>query len=123
MSHLWEVKHSYYCEERGWNSTESETIYHYRSWQDFLSDRGDADLDYNLIFRWDWREEDENGELTFKGDVNYRNGKLYIHWMQQRRGFYHSTIIEVCRADEAAVIEYLRPRWGYLKALWSPINV
>ena len=28
----------------------------------------------------------------------------------------------VCRADEPAVIEFLRPFWDHLKTLWEPLS-
>lgn len=58
----------------------------------------------------------------FNGDVNYRNGLLKIFWMGQRKGLYQYSLVEVCRADEADVIGFLRPRWEYLKALWEPVS-
>lgn len=118
--HLWEVDHSYYCNEGNYHARESvESVF--RSFSDFIDEMGDADLDMNLAFRWDWKEENSEGENNFNGDVNYRNGKLYVFWMQQRKGNYVYSVIDVCRSDEPAVIEFLRPRWEHLKALWEPL--
>lgn len=117
--HLWEVKHSYYCNEG--NYYNNECGFEFKSWQEFMDEMGDCDFDYNLLFRWDWDETNDDGEPTYNGDDNYRNGKLKLFWMHQRKGRYVYNIIEVCRADEAAVIEYLKPRWEYMRALWSPI--
>lgn len=118
--HLWEVDHSYHCNDANYYS--NECVFQFKSWADFLAEMGDADFDYNLIFRWDWKEEAENGLLNYKGDDNYRNGVLKIYTMQQRKGRFTISHIEVCRADEAAVIEYLKPRRDYLFALWEPIT-
>ena len=117
---LWEVKHAYYCNEGNYfnNDCGSE----FKSFADFLAEMGDADFDYNLLFRWDWAEEDETGEPNFNGDENYRNGKLKLFWMHQRKGRYVYHIVEVCRADEAAVIAYLKPRFEHLKKLWEPLT-
>lgn len=75
----------------------------------------------NLLFRWDWREGEGYELPPFNGDVNYRNGRLLFFWMGQRKGLYQWSEIEVCRADEAAVIEYLKPRLAHLLKMWAPI--
>lgn len=124
MKHLWEVEHNYYCTEGGyfWNQSERQTVWEFKSWSDFLAEMADADLDYNMLFRWDWSEVDEETcKPTFNGDANYRNGKLKLFFMVQRKGFHSTSIVEVCRADEPAVIEYLRPRLAHLMALWEPL--
>lgn len=121
QKHLWEVKHSYYCNEGNYFSRESCESY-YKSFADFLEEYGDCDMDYNLLFRWDWDEQDdETGDQTFNGDVNYRNGKLKLFWMGQRKGLYQWSIVEVCRADEPVIIEFLKPRMKHLFSLWYPL--
>jgi hypothetical protein len=118
--HMWEVDHSYYCSDQSWNGG-GESCFEFKSWQDFMAEMGDADMDYNLIFRWDWKEMDDDGGSTYKGDDNYRNGKLHLYQMQQRKGRFVVMIVEVCRADEKAVRKYMEPRWNYLRDLWEPI--
>lgn len=119
--HLWEVKHPYYCNDGNYYTNESVETY-YKSWAEFIDEQGDSDMDMNLIFRWDWKEEDDEGEaLPFNGDVNYRNGKLWIFWMGQRKGLYRYSTVEVCRADEQAIKEWLLPRFEHLKSLWEPL--
>jgi hypothetical protein len=121
MKHLWEVGHAYYCNEGNYYARESVETY-YQSFADFLEEEGDSDMDYNLLFRWDWIEEDGDGKPNFNGDANYRNGKLKLFWMGQRKGLYRYSIVEVCRADEDAVRAFLAPRWEYLRALWEPFD-
>ena len=116
MKHLWEVNHPYYCNLGNYYSNEPGA--EFKSWADFLAEYGDADFDYNLLFRFDWKEEEDR---PHKGDDNYRNGRLEIFWMGQRKGLYNFSIIEVCRADEPAVIEFLKPRWEHMKRLWEPL--
>ena len=119
--HLWEASHLYYCNEGNYFAGESMES-SYRSFADFIAEEGDSDMDYNLLFRWDWVEENaETGETTFNGDVNYRNGKLKLFWMGQRKGLYRWSVVEVCRADEPAVIKFLKPRLAHLMSLWSPL--
>jgi hypothetical protein len=127
--HLWEVDHSYYCNLSNYYATSRDKgCREYGSFADFLAEEGDADMDYNLVFRWDWKEgdpDDNYGEmpLPYTGDDNYRNGKLYLFIMQQRKGLYEWIEVEVCRADEPAVIAYLASRWEHMKKLWEPLAV
>jgi hypothetical protein len=118
--HLWEIKHHYYCNEDYYARESVETSY--KNWADFMGENGDADFDYNLVFRFDWREGEDHDLIPYNGDANYRNGKLLIFWMGQRKGLYRYSTVEVCRNDEPAVLEFLRARWEHLKLLWSPLG-
>lgn len=121
MKHLWEVSHPYYCNEGNYYAHEQPTT-HYKSWGEFVAAEADVDFDMNLLFRWDWREGEDWDLTPFNGDANYRNGVLVLFWMGQRKGLYRWTTIEVCRADEPAVIEFLRPRMAHLLRLWEPLE-
>lgn len=125
MKHLWEVDHPYYCAESNYYAPGREQpCSQHKSWAEFYEEYKDADFDLNLVFRWDWKEEDpETGDSTFNGDVNYRNGKLLVFWMGQRKGLYRWSEIEVCRADEPAVRAWLQKRWDYLAKLWEPLKL
>lgn len=125
--HLWEVDHPYYCNRGNYFAPRREKVDdRYKSWGDFLANYHDADFDMNLLFRWDWYEGSDDDEeeypKAFNGDINYRNGELFIFWMGQRKGLYRWTTIEVCRADEPAVIEFLKPRLAHLLKLWEPLT-
>jgi hypothetical protein len=119
--HLWEADHPYYCNEGNYYANESVCDEH-KNWASFADCYIGSDMDMNLVFRWDWREGEGWGAAEFNNDVNYRNGHLLIFWMGQRKGLYRYSKIEVCRADENAVIEFLRPRWEHLKTLWEPLS-
>ena len=119
--HLWEARHPYYCNEGNYYARESCEAY-YKTWASFVESEGDDDMDLNLVFRFDWDENDGEGDPTFNGDVYYRNGKLKLFYMGQRKGLYRWAIVEVCRADEPAVIEFLRPRWEHMQTLWAPLS-
>lgn len=116
--HLWEIEHPYYCNEGNWCTNEAHD--HHKSWADFETEYSDADFDMNLVFRFDWREGEWGGS-AFNGDANYRNGYLQIFWMGQRKGLYRYSTVEVCRADEPAVIAFLKPRWEHMVKLWEGI--
>ena len=117
---LWEVDHPYYCSEMNYYRSEGPT--RFRSWHEFESDMGDSDLDLNLVFRWDWREGSEWGLPEYNGDDNYRNGLLMVFFMGQRKGLFWCAEVEVCRADEPAVIVFLQPRLNRLATMWLPLQ-
>jgi hypothetical protein len=119
MQHLWEAKHPYYCNEGNYfnNGCGDE----FKTWAQFHEAYADSDMDMNLVFRFDWREGEDWGAGAFNGDANYRNGKLLIFWMGQRKGLYRWSEIQVCRADEPVVIEFLKPRWEHMRELWAPL--
>ena len=126
IKHLWEADHSYYCSETNFflsANRADETVSSYRSWEEFLADSLDDDMDMNLLFRWDWLEGEENDLPPFNGDSHFRNGKLLLFTMCQRIGYHRCEKVDVCRADEPAVIEFLRPRLAHLMSLWSPLTL
>ena len=123
--HLWEVDHPYYCNEG--NYFASESVHgHFSRWQDFIAEFGDSDPDLNLLFRWDWDaphvEDDSEKPIKWVGDENYRDSVLKIFWMGQRKGLYHYSTVDVCRADEPMVREFLQSRWNHFKTLWEPLS-
>jgi len=122
MKHLWEVDHPYYCSESNYFAAASNTISDFKCWADFIAEWGDADEDYNLLFRWDWHEGPDWDKKEFNGDVNYRNGEFLLFWMGQRKGLFHCSRVEVCRADEPAIHKFLKPKWEHMKALWEPLS-
>lgn len=120
---LWDVKHKYYCNHGNYYARGNEQpATRYRSFSEFMEEEGDCDSDYNLLFRWDWKEGDDEDLPPFNGDVNYRNGLLCLYWIGQRKGKYRWSEVEVCRADEAAVIDFLKPKLAHLLGLWSPLS-
>lgn len=119
MPHLWEIEHDYYCNQGNYFANDCRDSH--GSWAEFMEEYADSDFDMNLVFRFDWYEGDFGGS-EFNGDPNYRNGCLFIFWMGQRNGLYRYSEVQVCRADEPAVIEFLRPRWEHMRKLWEPIS-
>jgi len=122
---LWAAKHSYYCNESNYYVQASETVQEFGSWADFIAAEGDADLDLNMVFRWDWhsdRGEDEGKAARKKAEADpyYRAETLQLSYMGQRKGIYRCVLVSVCRADEPAVRAWLQIRWDYMKKLWAP---
>jgi hypothetical protein len=127
---LWDVDHPYYCSdqnfyvgsrEQTWGSSMS-----YDSWAEFLEEMGEADLDLNLIFRWDWEKytpasyEEDYGEPPEEGQSL---STLKLYYMYQRKGAFKPIEIRHMKdEDEPAVREFLKRRWDHLRVLWAPIS-
>lgn len=54
--HLWDIDHPYYCNEGNYFARDADCHCHchYKSWPEFVAEQGNADLDMNLVFRFDW---------------------------------------------------------------------
>ena len=105
--HLWETKHDYYCNDENYHSSGQNE---YQSWADFIEEWRTSEFHSNLVFRWDWKKD---------GDIS----DLHIYFMLQRKGVFLPCLIHSMRdEDEPAVVQFLRPRFTYLKKLWEPIT-
>ena len=119
MTRLWEADHPYYMTEGNYFSNDCHT--RWKSLDEFLAEFGEADIDYNLVIRWDWREGEgwEVGE--YNGDDNYRHARLMVQILGQRKALLQSHEIEVCRADEPKIKEYLAKHAERIRENWFPI--
>lgn len=106
--HLWQIKHPYYC-------TASEPQYDFNSWDEFLSQMIDADLDYNFLVRWDWHDSN-NPDHELKRD------ELQLFFIYQRKGFMFTVFINVEKKDEKRIEQYLLERWLHLQDTWKGIS-
>lgn len=114
---LWEVDHPYYFDN------EPEGSAPFESWNDFLFEYGEGDMDYNLVFRWDWREGSDWGAGTYNGDDYYRHAVLTVGFILQRKARCFSRDVKVCRADEPAIRVWLEQRYRYMLSMWEPFGV
>lgn len=104
------VDHSYYCSDSNYYS--NDALVKYDTWDDFYSEFGNSDLDFNLCFRFDVYENDDS-------DKYYAE----VFMMQQRKGrFVPICIEEVNESNLEEIVKWLTPRWEYLKLLWKPIS-
>jgi len=132
--------HPYYGPEQsyyanGYQARDDNPVF--ETWEDFVTDYGadDLDLDYNLVYRWDWKwaqlsdyyfsdDEDaaeDNAEEQERWDEESRKDTLHLYIMQQRRGKMVHISIRVTDADEPVVREWLRIRAEHMVRLWKPL--
>jgi hypothetical protein len=112
---LWDSNHPYYCNQSNYYAT-TTVEERYSSWQAFLKDFGDCDMDLNLVFRWDWLcvEDDDSGALR---------DDLLIFFLGQRKGrYYFARVCDIQKSEEPSVRAWLQPRLDYLLELWAPMQ-
>jgi hypothetical protein len=113
MPHLWEVDHDYYCTDDNYYARNLEEV---DSWQEFVIENADLDMDWNLLFRWDWRD-------STNPDYEIDNDELHLYFMAQRKGRFFAIVVKVSKEDESEISKWLTPRLQYLIKLWQPLVV
>lgn len=104
------VKHPYYCSESNYYSHEPQE--RFETFSDFYDDYHDADIDMNLIFRFDISQDDDTGEYSAD-----------IFMIQQRKGIFKPIAIDrIEEKDEELMTQLLTKHWERLKEMWNPIS-
>lgn len=115
MLKLEETNHSYYCE-----CWEAKRTYECKSWEDFKEEVGlDYDFDYNLLFRFDIEQlEDNSGNKL-------NNFTLKLHHALQRHGYeqWHVVIYNIKEDDLAEIEEHLKKAKQHLLEMWKEIEL
>ena len=110
-----DVDHPYYMTEGCYfvRGTEWDKVHaDYESWADFIENWGDADDDYNLVFRWDYKRASEDDERE--------TDEVHIFFIMQRKGFPFSTVTKVTPEDESSIFSYLKDKAAHMAKLWDP---
>ncbi len=110
------VKHPYYCETSNYYSNAPHLVW--ETMTEFLDEYEQADIDMNLIFRWDVinRSEDEVGQ-----DAGRYRAEVFM--MHQRKGiFAPHDINHVNEVEVERFVELARKHWETLMHLWEPIS-
>jgi hypothetical protein len=109
------VDHDYYASDNNYYSNDAGAKY--STWPDFYSEFRDADVDMNLVYRWDLSLIDE--------DAGHKDGNYYlrIFMIGQRKGIYKPFVIDrVFEIDVPDIIKYLTPHLDKLNRLWIPLS-
>ena len=107
------VKHDYYCHTNNYYSNDAGGTFN--TWEDFYEEYHDADMDYNLVFRWDIKEYEEG-----EGSEGYC---MEIFIIAQRKGIFVPITIE--KIEESNVpenIKFLQLFKDKLNNNWSPLT-
>jgi len=108
-------EHQYYCSDSNYYS--NEVSEYYETVTDFLDSFENANIDMNLIFRWDIKlEESEN-------DEEENNYYVEIFIIQQRKGIFKPIYIKSITEKEAERLEILLAKhFEVIKNIWKPFN-
>lgn len=102
------IDHDYYCSDNNYYSNDASMDF--EDFDEFMMEFENADVDMNLVFRWDIHEEQDN----------YR---LEIFMIQQRKGIFKPINVKTITEDDVPrLIEYLKPHLKKLKSLWRPLK-
>lgn len=114
--------HPYYASEGCYYARPGQDYPHYEhtSWDDFLAEMGDADLDMNLLYRWDWQVPNPaDADLYEDGEVPTQE-HLALFYMQQRKARPVSHLVAVEPEDEARIAPWLKVHADHMRLLWAP---
>lgn len=117
---LWEANHSYYCSESNFFDRDYTT--EYNSWEEFIEAEDDSDDDLNLVFRWDWKISNKEGEDYYEPDEPTTH-QLQLCYMLQRKGIYRAVIVDVEEDDEEKIRKWLAPKYQKMLEIWQPFNM
>lgn len=105
------TEHPYYCSDSNYYSNDPS-----KTWEtmtDFLAEFEEADIDMNLVFRWDVKHHDEDNPGRYYAEV------FIIH---QRKGLFAPHHIKNINEEESArFAKYLKRHWEVLQKIWIPI--
>jgi len=79
--------------------------------EEFLNDSEEADIDLNLVYRWDVYQKEDGG---------YR-AEIFV--ILQRKGIYQPNIVrDFEQKDVDRFVKYLNKHYDRLKEIWNPIS-
>ncbi len=106
--------HDYFASEINYYSKDATG--YYANWNEFYQEFGDADIDMNLIVRWDiYQNDDEDISLGYY---------MKVIIIAQRKGIYMPIIIKEVKEENVKQIqEFLKPHFEKLLKIWQPLSV
>jgi hypothetical protein len=104
------LDHDYYASDSNYYSNDAGQKWN--TFQDFYDEYQDADIDMNLIYRWDIKKDDDE------------NLYMEIFIIHQRKGIYAPHFIEsVSESDFENIQKLLQPHLDKLAKIWLPFSV
>jgi len=114
LKRLVSCEHPYYCSDSNYFSNEANE--RYETMTEFLDDFEDADIDMNLVFRWDISPRGESG-----ADADRYSAEVFM--MLQRKGIFKPIYIAHVNEKEAERFErYALKHYEVLQKLWAPLS-
>lgn len=104
------IDHDYYASDSNYYSSEAGKKYD--TWADFYEEFHDADVDMNLIYRWDIHEREAS-----------KRKYMELFMIHQRKGIYSPIMINyVDEKDVETIIPFMKKHWEKLQSIWNPIS-
>jgi hypothetical protein len=108
------VKHPYYCSDSNYYSNDPGD--EWETMTDFLDEYENADIDMNLIFRFD---------ISPRGDEGVEAGRYYaeVFIIHQRKGIFAPHHIKHINEIEAIrFVELINKHWKVISTIWEPVS-
>lgn len=104
------VNHDYYASASNFYS--NEVSGYFSTWADFYEEFCDADIDLNLVYRWDICRRDKSNHYY-----------MQIIIIVQRKGIYMPIHVDyVDDKDVPQIIEFMKPHFEKLCRIWNPLS-
>ena len=104
------AKHDYYCSDSNYYSNDAGA--EFTTFADFYEEFCDADVDMNLVFRWDLIKRESS-------DRYY----LHVFQISQRKGIFRPILISYFdEKDIPLFVKYIKPHMEKLQNLWRPLD-
>jgi protein associated with RNAse G/E len=108
MSNITEVEHPYYMREGCYYK--AGNLEHYDTWKEYFNDWKDSDDDMNLLWRFDFKIDEESKEIS-----------LDIFYIMQRKAYTYSCHIKKIEEKELKEIEkFLKTKAKKIIDIWAP---
>ncbi len=105
------IKHNYYCSDSNYYSNDARL--EYTTFADFYKEFHNADVDMNLVFRWDLTKREASDKYFME---------LFI--MKQRKVIFVPIYISYFNeSDIEYFIKYINPHMETLKNIWKPFDL
>ena len=109
------IEHPYYCSESNYYSNEAGATW--ETMTEFLDEFETADIDMNLVFRWDISPRGESGEEADRYQAE-------VFMMHQRKGIFSPHQIKHINEKECERFAlYIAAHWQKLREIWEPISM
>lgn len=107
-------RHPYYCCDVNYYS--NKAAQRNETFEEFLDEWSGADLDYNLLFRWDVIENDE--------DEKENTYFFKAFFILQRKGIFMPVHVDVIEEkDVPSLLEFLKPYQCKMQKIWEPLSL
>ncbi|AFC22722.1 hypothetical protein VchM-138_0043 [Vibrio phage vB_VchM-138] len=105
------VDHPYYCSTINYYNNDSNLVFN--TMTEFLDEFENMDPDLNLMFRWDVKRDEDEGDGYY--------AECFI--MLQRKGIFPPCSIKSFKESEVErFVEYARMHRNVLNKMWQPLQ-